>query len=52
VGAIGCALAWLPVTIGPVRSLREVPYVEQQPALAEGEVEALLPGPYPQLEER
>jgi MFS family permease len=52
VGSVGAALSWLPVTFGPVRSLREVPYVEQEPPLAESETEALLPGPFPQLEER
>jgi MFS family permease len=53
IGAIGNALAWLPVTIGPVRTLREVPHVgEEAPQkIAETEGEALLPGPAPQLEE-
>jgi MFS family permease len=53
IGAIGNALAWLPVTIGPVRTLRELPHVgEDEPEkIAETESEALLPGPVPQLEE-
>jgi MFS family permease len=53
IGAIGNALAWLPVTIGPVRTLRELPSVgEDEPQkIAETESEALLPGPVPQLEE-
>jgi MFS family permease len=47
VGAIGVALAWLPVVIGPVKSLREVPDVNADPPtkLAETETEALIPGP-------
>jgi MFS family permease len=52
IGAIGNAIAWLPVTIGPVRTLREVPSVDEElPKIAETESEALLPGPVPQLEE-
>jgi MFS family permease len=52
VGAIGCAFAWLPLVIGPVKSLREVPDVEQEsPAVAETEGEALMPGPFPRPEE-
>jgi MFS family permease len=53
VGAIGVAVAWLPVTVGPVRSLREVPHVyEERPErIAETEGEALLPGPIAQVEE-
>jgi MFS family permease len=45
VGAIGSALAWLPLVIGPVKSLREVPEVEQEPPLGETESQALRPGP-------
>jgi hypothetical protein len=47
IGATGVALAWLPVTVGPVRSLREVPDVNQQAPerIAETETEALIPGP-------
>ena len=47
IGAIGVALAWLPVTLGPVKSLREVPDVNQQAPerIAETETEALIPGP-------
>ena len=53
IGAIGNALAWLPVTIGPVRTLREVPHVpdEGPDRIAETESEALIPGAVPQLEE-
>ena len=53
VGAIGNALAWLPVTIGPVRTLREVPHVPDDglEKIAETESEALTPGAVPQLEE-
>jgi MFS family permease len=53
VGAIGCALSWLPVLVGPVRTLREVPETAQEePRLGETEGEALFPGPLPQAEER
>jgi MFS family permease len=47
IGSIGVALAWLPVTLGPVKSLREVPDVNQQAPerIAETESEALIPGP-------
>jgi MFS family permease len=47
IGATGVALAWLPVTLGPVKSLREVPDVNQQAPerIAETESEALIPGP-------
>jgi MFS family permease len=51
VGAIGCSVAWLPLVIGPVKSLREIPHVEQEPAAAETEGEALMPGPFPRTEE-
>jgi MFS family permease len=53
IGAIGNALAWLPVTIGPVRTLREVPHApdETPGKIAETESEALIPGAVPQLEE-
>jgi MFS family permease len=53
IGAIGNALAWLPVTIGPVRTLREVPHVpdETPEKFAETESEALVPGAVPQFEE-
>ena len=53
-GAIGVALAWLPVAIGPVRSLREVPPTEDEPPerLATSEGEALFPGAVPQPEDR
>jgi MFS family permease len=52
VGAIGSALAWLPLLIGPVLKLREVPETAQEePRLGETEGEALFPGPLPQPEE-
>jgi MFS family permease len=45
VGAIGNSLSWLPLVIGPVKSLREVPEIEQEPPLGESEAQALFPGP-------
>ncbi len=53
-GAVGVALAWLPLVIGPIWSLREVPQPSEEPPqrLAQSEGEALLPGPLPQPEER
>ena len=53
VSAIGNALAWLPLTIGPVRTLRVLPDVgEEGPErIAETEGEALLPGPVAGFEE-
>jgi len=46
VGAIGNSLSWLPLVIGPVKSLREVPEIEQEPPpLGETEMQALFPGP-------
>ena len=42
---------WLPLVIGPVKSLREVPQVEEEPPAAETEGEALMPGPLPRPEE-
>jgi MFS family permease len=51
VGAIGCSVAWLPLVIGPVKSLREIPHIEQEPPAAETEGEALMPGPFPRTEE-
>ena len=53
VGAIGVSLAWLPLVIGPIWSLREVPQVGDEPPekLAQTEGEALFPGPVPQPEE-
>ncbi len=51
-GAVGVSLAWLPLVIGPIWSLREVPAVGDEPperiAQADG---AILPGPLPQPEE-
>ncbi len=45
-GAVGVSLAWLPLVIGPIWSLREVPYVDEEPPekLAQSEGEALVPG--------
>jgi len=52
IGAIGCSISWLPLVIGPVKTLREVPEVEQDaPVVAETEGEALMPGPFPRPEE-
>jgi MFS family permease len=53
-GAIGVALAWLPLLLGPIWSLRTVPEVGEEPPekIAQTEGEALLPGPLPQPEER
>ena len=53
-GAIGVSLAWLPLLIGPIWSLRDIPQVgdETPEKLAQTEGEALLPGPLPQPEER
>jgi MFS family permease len=53
-GAIGVALAWIPLLFGPIWSLRTVPDVGEEPLekLAQTEGEALLPGPFPQPEER
>jgi len=53
-GAVGVSLAWLPLVIGPIWSLREVPQTGEEPPekLAQTEGEALLPGPLPQTEER
>ena len=53
-GAIGVSLAWLPLLIGPIWSLRDIPQVGDEPPekLAQTEGEALLPGPLPQPEER
>jgi MFS family permease len=45
VGAIGNSLSWLPLVIGPVKSLREVPEIEQEAPLGETEMQALFPGP-------
>ncbi|HET9675559.1 MAG TPA: hypothetical protein VFP31_12280 [Gaiellaceae bacterium] len=45
VSAAGNALSWLPLVIGPVKSLREVPEIEQEPPLGESEAQALFPGP-------
>ena len=53
-GAIGTSLAWLPLALGPIWSLREVPDTgdDALPKLAETEGEAMMPGPFPQTEER
>jgi MFS family permease len=52
-GAIGVALAWVPLLLGPIWSLREVPDVGDQPPdkIAQTEGEALFPGPLPQTDE-
>jgi MFS family permease len=51
IGAIGSALAWLPLVIGPVKTLREVPDVNQEaPELLDTDADALFPGPLPQPE--
>jgi MFS family permease len=52
IGAIGTAVAWVPLLFGPLLSLREMPeQVEEPRQRAESEVEALMPGPFPQPEE-
>ena len=53
-GAIGVSLGWLPLVIGPIWSLRDIPQLGDEPPekLAQTEGEALLPGPLPQPEER
>jgi MFS family permease len=53
-GAIGVSLAWVPLIIGPIWSLREVPQVGEEPPehIAETEGEALFPGPLPQTDDR
>ena len=53
-GAIGVSLAWVPLVIGPIWQLRDVPQVgdELPEKLAETEGEALFPGPIPQTDER
>jgi MFS family permease len=53
-GAAGTAVAWVPLLLGPIWSLREVPSAEEEAPerLAQTEGEALLPGPLPQPEER
>jgi hypothetical protein len=52
-GAIGVSLGWLPLVIGPIWSLRDIPQLGDEPPekLAQTEGEALLPGPLPQPEE-
>jgi MFS family permease len=54
VGAVGTCFAVLPLVLGPVRSLRQLPQAAQEPEpqRAETETEALFPGPFPQPEER
>jgi MFS family permease len=53
-GAIGVSLAWVPLVIGPIWQLREVPQIAEElpETIAETEGEALFPGPTPQLDER
>jgi MFS family permease len=52
-GAVGVSLAWLPLLLGPIWSLREIPQVGEEPPekLAESEGEALFPGPLPAPDE-
>ena len=50
VGAIGSSLAFLPVLLSPVRSLRAIPEPVADP-LAEGEGGRLAPGQVPAVEE-
>jgi MFS family permease len=52
-GAIGTALGWLPLLLGPIWSLREVPDAGDEPPdkIAQTEGEALFPGPLPQTDE-
>jgi hypothetical protein len=53
-GAIGVSLAWLPLVIGRIWSVREVPQVGEEPLerIAETEGEALFPGPVVRPDER
>jgi hypothetical protein len=52
VGAIGMSLAFLPVLLSPVRTLREMPEQVADPlAEAEGEGGRLLPGQMPAVED-
>jgi MFS family permease len=52
IGAIGTSIAWIPLLFGPLLKLREMPEQAQEPKQrAENEVEALMPGPFPQPDE-
>jgi len=52
VGAIGMSLAFLPVLLSPVRSLRQMPEPVADPlAEAQGEGGRLLPGQMPAVED-
>ena len=52
VGAIGMSLAFLPVLLSPVRTIREMPEPVEDPlAEAEGEGGRLLPGQMPAVED-
>jgi MFS family permease len=52
VGAIGTAVAWVPLTFGPLLKLREMPEQVQEPTpRPETEADAVMPGPFPQPEE-
>ena len=52
VGAIGMSLAFLPVLLSPVRTLREMPEPVADPlAEAEGEGGRVMPGQMPAVED-
>jgi MFS family permease len=51
-GAIGVSLAWVPLLLGPIWSLRQVPDVGDEPPDKLGQDSAdVVPGPFPQPEE-
>jgi MFS family permease len=51
-GAVGVALAWFPLLLGPIWSLREMPEVGEEPPETISQTDAaVLPGPLPQPEE-
>ena len=52
VGAIGCALAWVPLMFGPLSTLKTVPEVGQdEPRADDLDTVPLVPGPVPVPEE-
>jgi MFS family permease len=52
VGAIGCALAWVPLLIGPLRTLKTVPEEGQdEPRPGDVDPVPVVPGPVPVPEE-
>ena len=52
VGAIGCALAWVPLLVGPLRTLKTVPEVGQdEPRPGDLDPVPVVPGPVPVPEE-